>query len=107
MLPTFLINFHKVEDEQDYVAYLSRLGQVPRFFDQLLANARASAAEGIRPPRFAFEGVIDQSRRVVSGAPFDGGADSAGQCGDQPRFPEQRYGPQLPLPLLENKSMIW
>jgi uncharacterized protein (DUF885 family) len=77
MLPTFLINFHKVEDEQDYVAYLSRLNQVPRFFDQLLANARASAAEGIRPPRFAFEGVIDQSRKVVSGAPFDGGADSA------------------------------
>ncbi|TDK23822.1 DUF885 domain-containing protein [Luteimonas aestuarii] len=77
MLPTFLINFHQVEDEQDYEAYLSRLGQVPRFFDQLLDNARASAADGIRPPRFAFEGVIDQSRKVVSGAPFDSGADSA------------------------------
>ena len=77
MLPTFLINFQKVEDEQDYVAYISRLNQVPRFFDQLLTNARASAAEGIRPPRFAFEGVIDQSRKVVSGAPFDSGADSA------------------------------
>ncbi|TXK61020.1 DUF885 domain-containing protein [Alkalisalibacterium limincola] len=77
MLPTFLINFHKVEDEQDYLAYLSRLGQVPRFFDQLLTHARASAEQGILPPRFALEGVVDQSRRVVSGAPFDDGEDSA------------------------------
>ncbi len=77
LLPTFLINFHKVEDEQDYLAYLSRLGQAPRLFDQLLTNARAAAAEGIRPPKFAFEGVIDQSRKVVSGAPFGAGPDSA------------------------------
>ncbi|MCR6664085.1 MAG: DUF885 domain-containing protein [Luteimonas sp.] len=82
LLPTFLINFHKVEDEQDYVAYLSRLNQAPRLFDQLLTNARASAAEGIRPPKFAFEGVIDQSRKVVSGAPFDGSDDDSALWAD-------------------------
>ncbi|MGY6519673.1 MAG: DUF885 domain-containing protein [Lysobacteraceae bacterium] len=77
ILPSFLINFHRVDDEQDYLAYLSRLGQVPRLFDQLLTLARTSAEQGILPPRFALEGVADQSRRVVSGAPFDDGADSA------------------------------
>src|SRR3546814_3756479 len=33
-LPTFLINFHKVEDESDYIAYVARLREVPRAFGQ-------------------------------------------------------------------------
>ncbi|MCW4455290.1 DUF885 domain-containing protein [Flavobacterium sp. MXW15] len=77
MAPTFLINFHKVDDEKDYLAYVSRLQKLPVLFDQLLERARASAAQGIRPPRFAYEGVIEQSRKVVGGAPFDDGKDSA------------------------------
>jgi uncharacterized protein (DUF885 family) len=76
-LPTFLINFHKVDDEQDYLAYVARLQKVPVAFDQLLERARAAAAKGVRPPKFAYEGVIDQSRKVIAGAPFDGAADSA------------------------------
>ena len=76
-LPTFLINFHKVDDEKDYLAYVSRLQKVETAFDQLLERARASAARGIRPPKFAYEGVIEQSRKVIAGAPFDQGADSA------------------------------
>lgn len=76
-LPTFLINFHKVEDEKDYLAYVSRLQKVGVAFDQLLERAQASATKGIRPPKFAYEGVIEQSRKVIAGAPFDGGKDSA------------------------------
>lgn len=76
-LPTFLINFHKVDDERDCLAYIARLRAVPQAFDQLLERARAAAAQGIRPPKFAYEGVIDQSRKVISGAPFDQGKDSA------------------------------
>src|SRR5690606_10609954 len=68
---------HKVDDEKDYLAYVSRLRKLPVFFDQLLERARASSAQGIRPPKFAYEGVIEQSRKVVSGQPFDDGADSA------------------------------
>ena len=77
LAPTFLINFHTVDDEKDYLAYVSRLQQVPVAFDQLLERAAASAAQGIGPPKFAWEGVIDQSRKVVSGAPFSAGPDSA------------------------------
>ncbi len=76
-LPTFLINFHKVEDEKDYLAYVSRLQKVPTAFDQLLERARASTVAGIRPPKFAYEGVIEQANKVVAGAPFGTGADSA------------------------------
>jgi uncharacterized protein (DUF885 family) len=75
--PTFLINFHKVDDEKDYLAYVSRLQKVPVAFDQLLERAQAGIAKGVRPPKFAYEGVIEQSRKVIAGAPFSGGADSA------------------------------
>ena len=77
LVPTFMINFHKVDEDKDYLAYVSRLQQVPVAFDQLLERARASATQGIRPPKFAYEGVIDQSKKVVAGAPFSDGPDSA------------------------------
>lgn len=76
-LPTFLINFHAVDSEADLEAYLARLAQVPRALRQLLDIAAASAKQGIRPPRFAYEGVLDQARKVITGAPFDEGPDSA------------------------------
>ncbi|MDQ2702693.1 MAG: DUF885 domain-containing protein [Pseudomonadota bacterium] len=76
-LPTFMISFHKVDDEKDYLAYVSRLQKIKGAFDQLLERARASATKGIRPPKFAYEGVIEQANKVVAGAPFAAGADSA------------------------------
>lgn len=75
-LPTVLISFHKVEEESDYTAYISRLKATARAFDQLLERARKSAGQGIRPPKFAYEGVIEQSRKVIAGAPFSSGKDS-------------------------------
>ena len=76
-LPTFMINFHKVEDESDYLAYVARLREVPRAFGQLMDQVERSAKLGIRPPRFAHEGVIEQGGKVVTGAPFTEGEDSA------------------------------
>ncbi|HUH89824.1 MAG TPA: DUF885 domain-containing protein [Lysobacter sp.] len=76
-LPTFLISFHKVEDEADYTAYIARLRKVPRAFGQLMDQVKRSAGLGIRPPRFAHEGVIEQAGKVVTGAPFTDGPDSA------------------------------
>jgi uncharacterized protein (DUF885 family) len=76
-MPTFLINFHKVETEADYTAYVARLREVPRAFGELMAQVKRSAAAGIRPPRFAHEGVIEQAGKVITGAPFTDGKDSA------------------------------
>jgi uncharacterized protein (DUF885 family) len=76
-MPTFMIGFHKVDDESDYTAYIARLREVPRAFGQLMDHVRNSAEQGIRPPRFAHEGVIEQGTKVVTGAPFTDGADSA------------------------------
>ncbi|GAB5487725.1 MAG: DUF885 domain-containing protein [Parasphingorhabdus sp.] len=75
--PTFLINTHKVETEADMISFIQRLSGVATALDQLLARAKRNAGAGTRPPRFAYEGVIDQSTKIISGAPFDEGSDSA------------------------------
>lgn len=77
ILPTFLINFHHVDSEADYLAYIERLHAVPLFFNRLIANAQASAEAGIRPPAFSHRGVIEQARNVIAGAPFSDGKDAA------------------------------
>lgn len=75
--PTFLINQHRVASEADMVAYIARLKESARALDQLLERTKANAAAGTRPPRFAYEGVIEQSDKITTGAPFDDGDASA------------------------------
>ena len=75
--PTFLINTHKVATEADMQGFIQRLSGVATALDQLLVRAKSNADAGTRPPRFAYEGVIDQSTKIISGAPFDDGAPSA------------------------------
>ncbi len=57
-LPQFLIRFHRVDTPADMQAYISRIGGISRALDQLLVRAKLAAAEGVRPPRFAYEGVL-------------------------------------------------
>lgn len=76
-LPMLLMNFHTVDSEADYLAYIARLNEVPRFFGQLLDHGKSAEAAGVLPPRFALEGVVEQSRALIAGAPYAAGADSA------------------------------
>lgn len=76
-LPQFLISFHRVDDRRDMDAYISRLSLVDDALDQLLVRARSAAADGIRPPAFAFAQAIDEVKRITTGAPFTRGADAA------------------------------
>lgn len=76
-LPTFMINFHKVETREDMEAYVSRLNQVDEFFDGLLMRTKRNAERGVRPPKFAYDTVIKEAKALISGAPFGAGEDSA------------------------------
>lgn len=69
-LPSFLINYHKVDNEQDMRAYVSRIREIARAIDQSLQRARLAANTGLRPPYFAYEGVIVQSEKLLNGIPF-------------------------------------
>ncbi|WP_425409614.1 DUF885 domain-containing protein [Hyphococcus sp.] len=71
-LPNFLINFHSVDTGADMDAYITRIGGVSRALGQALERAQTNAGEGVRAPYFAYDGVIKQSKALVTGAPFEG-----------------------------------
>ncbi len=75
--PVFLINQHRVDDESDARAYIARLREVKRVMGEISANLKTSASKGVVAPTFTFEPIEKDARKVISGAPFDGGADSA------------------------------
>ncbi len=75
-LPNFMINTHTVSDAADMRAYNARLRAIPAVLDTAIAESRRSDAAGIRAPRFEIERVIDGSKAIVAGTPFDGGKDS-------------------------------
>ena len=77
MVPTMMISFHGVDDRSDMEAYIKRIGGMSRAMNQLIDRAQSYAENGVRPPRFAYEGVLDQSQKVITGAPFDDSEDSA------------------------------
>lgn len=68
--PEFLLNYHQVDNKSDMLAYISRIGGISRAIRQLLERAKAGAAEGVRPPRFAYEGVIREAQSLLDGTPF-------------------------------------
>ena len=74
--PTFLINFHKVDDETDMRAYIARIGGLARAMDQVLVMAKAKAEDGFRAPRFAYETAMARAINVTTGQPFGDGPDS-------------------------------
>jgi uncharacterized protein (DUF885 family) len=75
-LPNFLINPHQAKDADDMKAYNARIRAIPAVLDTAIAESKDSDAAGIRAPKFEIERVISGSKTIITGAPFDGGADS-------------------------------
>ncbi len=70
-IPAFLINMHSVADVSDAAAYISRLTGVKPLFKQLENNLKIREKNGILPPKFVFEKVLNDSRNIITGKPFD------------------------------------
>ncbi len=77
MIPTMLINFHKVDEASDMEALVSRIKESGRAIEQLLERAKLQTAAGVRPPKFAYEFVIQQANALIQGQPFTEGTDNA------------------------------
>lgn len=75
-LPSFIINFHKIETEADARAYISRLNAFDDYLGQAEVRAQAQANAGVLLPRFVYEKISEPSRNIISGAPFTNGDDS-------------------------------
>ena len=75
-IPVLLINNHKVDSVADAQAYIARLRETERVMREVTATMRKQAAAGIIPNKVNFAPARAAARKVVTGAPFDGGADS-------------------------------
>ena len=73
---TFMINLHRVDTPEDMQAYISRLKASKRAYSEILERTQNAAKQGIRPPKFSYEIVIEEIDKQLVGAPFDNEADS-------------------------------
>ena len=72
-LPSFLINFHKIETEAEARAYISRIEAFDDYLGQAEARTRSQADAGVLLPRFVYDKISDTSRNIITGAPFTAG----------------------------------
>jgi uncharacterized protein (DUF885 family) len=75
-IPVLLINNHKVDNVADAQAYIARLRDTERVMREVTATMREQAAAGIIPNKVNFAPARADARKVITGAPFDTGADS-------------------------------
>jgi uncharacterized protein (DUF885 family) len=75
-IPALLINIHRIDNEQDARDYVSRIRATARYIDEAIAESNEREKLGVLPPKWVFPQVIEQSKNLVSGAPFDSGADN-------------------------------
>ncbi len=61
-----VLSFQTVKDYDDYIA---RLRQLPRIFDENTANMRKGMANGLMPPKFLLEKVVDQTNGIATQSP--------------------------------------
>ena len=71
--PKFLDTDHVVENAADAEAYLARLDQYPAQLAGELARMKATAAQGVIPPRFLIDKAVRQLTSSAQGAAAGGG----------------------------------
>ncbi|WP_294357662.1 DUF885 family protein [uncultured Sphingomonas sp.] len=76
-VPVFLINNHRIDNADDARAYIARLRDTERVMRESAAELRERAAKGIVPPKLNFASVRADATKVVTGAPFTAGPDTA------------------------------
>jgi uncharacterized protein (DUF885 family) len=60
--------FRSVKDFEDY---LSRLHQIPRLLEQIIANMQLGLRDGLVPPRYLLEKVAVQAQDIADNSPHD------------------------------------
>ncbi|MEO6348690.1 MAG: DUF885 domain-containing protein [Aquaticitalea sp.] len=68
-LPSMMESAHKLEDESDIKAYISRLSKFDTKFDQLIEGLKISESKGIVPPKFIIKLVLNEMNGFVGAVP--------------------------------------
>ncbi len=71
LVPSLLINIHRVSSEEELQAYVSRLEKVGPLFDQVITLMKAQAELGVYPPQWSYPQMLEASKNIISGVPFD------------------------------------
>lgn len=61
-----LVSILSFQSVKDYTDYISRLHQVPRVLDENIAAMRIGMSNGMMPPKFLLEKVVDQANGIAS-----------------------------------------
>lgn len=75
-IPAFLINMHQIESVKDAEAYIARLENIPKVFEDVVEGMKLRENNGIMPPKFVFDHTIEASKNVIKGKPFQKSADA-------------------------------
>lgn len=71
LVPSFLINIHRITDSSDANAYVARLDAVKPLFEQVIEQLKIREKLGVFPPKWSYDQMVVASQNVISGAPFD------------------------------------
>jgi uncharacterized protein (DUF885 family) len=64
-LPSLMESAHKLRDESDAEAYISRLSKFDTKFEQLIENLKIAENKGIIPPKFVIKRVVDEMKGFI------------------------------------------
>ena len=70
-IPSFLINYHKVDDEDDVKDYLKRLRNIEPLMDDLIRELKFRDDLDILAPQFVYPHAIKVCQNIISGYPFE------------------------------------
>ena len=74
-VPAFLINKHRIDSIADAEAYIERIRNVKPLFTELRNQLSIRESNLIIPPKFVLDRVLDASRNVLKGRPFEKSSD--------------------------------
>jgi uncharacterized protein (DUF885 family) len=70
-IPSFMINMHRIDNESDAKAYIARVKGVRTMFGDVFDNMDRQLKKGVKYPAFMFPKVLEESKNIISGKPFD------------------------------------
>lgn len=100
-LPAFLINQHQIDSVADAEAYIERLQGMQKVFEDVIKTMQIREKNGVLPPKFVFTKVLEDSKNVISGKPFNNSNENSVLLQD---FSEKVT--QLKIPKHKKKDLI-
>ncbi|MFD2828103.1 DUF885 domain-containing protein [Leeuwenhoekiella polynyae] len=70
-VPAFLINKHRIDSISDAKAYIERIRGVKPLFKELQNQLSIRETNQIVPPKFVLDRVLDDSKNILKGRPFE------------------------------------